>query len=149
MEISIDDWPVVVFKLIKEPEDEETVNTIIKQWTEIYIESMKRNEKFRLVFDVTRITSIKLEFLKLIGSFLIKVKSLTESWMNRTVIIVSDDNIYRLISFVFTFYKPVRPFKVFKNHIEAIEWVISEEPGETFENKLASKKSKSEFITFD
>ena len=153
MEVYTEDWPIVVFKIVSEPKDINEVNEILKQWTCVYAMSMEKNQKFRLIFDTTAIKSIKLELLKPIGQFLVKVKSMTEKWMDRTSILVSSDNVYRLIKFVFTFYKPVRPFKVFKSMVKATEWIVSEDPGETLENEIFKKPdqntNKISNISFD
>lgn len=126
-----DNWPAVVIKVIGSPETEEHAHKVISQWTSIYMESMTRNEKYKLVFDIREATVNNFEILRHLAVFLIKVKNLTEKWMDRTAILVSDDNIKRILKFVFVLYKPVRPFKIFTDDVKALTWLASGDPGDT------------------
>lgn len=126
-----EDWPAVVIKIIGSPETDEDVHRVITQWTSIYTESMVRNEKYKLVFDIRDAQVNNFEVLRQLALFLIKVKGLTEKWMDRTAILVSDDNIKRILRFVFVLYKPVRPFKIFSEDVRALTWLASGEPGDS------------------
>lgn len=131
-------WPLVVLKLKGEAKTEEDIHSVIKTWTHIYMESMSKNEKHRLIFDVRESKMVNVELIRIFSSFLERVKKLTENWMERTAILVSDDKIRLLIGLVFTVYKPIRPFKVFMEDSKAIEWALGTTPGED-PNGLKSK----------
>lgn len=144
-------WPVVVLKVIGEPQSEEDVQDIIRVWNTIITESMLKNERYRLVFDVRQSSLTKMELLKTLADFLIRVKSLNEKWMERTAILVGEERIKVFIKFVFMFYKPVRPFKVFTNDRNSLEWLASNDPGDDPErNFLKEKKAiKDSKISFN
>jgi hypothetical protein len=142
-----DSWPLVILKMVGRPTTEEDIYRVIKLWAGIYTESMIKNEKYRLVFDVRESGIDKIQLLTHFATFLVKSKCMTEQWMERTSILVSDPSVSLLIKFVLNFYTPVRPFKVFTDDKECIEWTTSELPGEEPIKKLKKSSIKSS-ITF-
>lgn len=125
-----DSWPIVSIKVEGIPKTDEDMIEITKVWTQIYMESMVKGEKFKLIFDILESGLDRIELLKHIATFLVNVKSLTEQWMDRTVILVKGTNIRTMLNFVFMLYKPVRPFKVYTDPKDALVWLISENPGD-------------------
>lgn len=139
-------WPVVCIKIVGVPKDKEDIHKIINIWSQIYVRSMTCNEKFKLVFDAREASLNNVELLRVLAEFLIKVKLMTEQWMDRTSILVSEEKIRNLIKFVFLLYKPVRPFKVFTNAEKSLEWVQSDEPGEDPDKNFLKEKPKKKNI---
>lgn len=140
-------WPIVCIKIIGVPQNEEDIHKIINIWSQIYVRSMTCNEKFKLIFDAREASLKNIELLRTLAQFLIKVKLMTEKWMDRTSILVSEEKIRNLIKFVFLLYKPVRPFKVFTNPEKSIEWLQSSEPGEDPDKNFLKEKKKKTFIS--
>lgn len=146
------DWPLVILTAEGKPNNEDEMKNMLQGWSNIYIQSQKTNQKFRFLIDVRQISSIDIKYLIMIGKFLKNVKSLTEQWMEKTGILVSSNTIKLLIKFVFTIYKPVRPFKVFNEADMSIQWVLNNEEGDSAEsiNKLKEKVNmKNSNISFD
>lgn len=136
-------WPIVVLTADGSPKKESEIKSLLDGWSLIYQTSQQKREKFRFIIDVRQVTQIDIKYIMMIAKFLIKNKKLTETWMDRTAVLVSSNSIKLLIKFVFTFYKPVRPFKVF-NHEEvrkSFDWVTSDCPGDSEEdiNRLKEK----------
>jgi hypothetical protein len=151
-------WPLVILTAEGSPRSEDEMNNMLEGWSNLYIKSMETNEKFRFIIDVRDIYSIDIKYLMIIAKYLVKVKNLTEKWMEKTGIIVSSNSIKLLIKFVFTIYKPVRPFKVFsEGEIEkSLNWVLGENAGDLEDEinslkdkKLSKKLSKKSNIDFN
>lgn len=144
-------FPLVIFKVIGEVKSSEDIHKITRRWTEIYTLSMIKKQSFRLIFDASQVKISEIKLLKPMAEFLIKVKNLTEMFMDRTAIIVSDDKIKTFIRFVFNFYKPVKPFKVFTDQEKAANWVASNEPGDDPDKNFLKEKReiKESNISFD
>ena len=129
-------WPIVVLTISGSPEDDADMRAFLTAWQELYIVSMQKNERYKLIFDSRKAGVVKFNHLRAMGEWLSKIKNLTETWMDRTAIIVSNPTIKLLIQFVFTIYKAVRPFKVFHESCleKAFLWVNSDEEGDETES---------------
>ena len=126
-------WPIVTLRLDGKVDNKSDFNRYLEEWSEFYVMSSQRNEKFKLIYDARGIKSRPpLKYLYAQAEFLKTAKELTETWMDRTAIIVSSPIIKKMIHFVFNFYTPVRPFRVFLEHEEAdmYQWINSQESGE-------------------
>ena len=144
-------WPIVVLTISGKPVNDSDFMNFLESWKLIYIESMTKGERFKLIFDVRLAEMITFEHLKQLGKWLQKMKELTERWMDRTAIIVSNDSIQVLIQFVFTLYKAVRPFKIFtdkKNLSDAILWLNNKDDKgdlDIFDSKLSNLDKEEKF----
>lgn len=125
-------WPIIVLTINGSPKNDKDMKSFLLTWQNLYVTSMQNEERYKLIFDARNASIIKLKYLQAMGEWLSKIKHLTETWMDRTAIIVSNDSIQLLIQFVFQIYKAVRPFKVFNGkHVEkAFKWVVSDEEGD-------------------
>ena len=121
------------------PTSIEDVELFLKEWEKVYTKCMEDNCKYTLVFDTRKVSKFDIKYLKLMGKWLKKMKTMTENWMDRTAIIVSNPIIKGFISFVFLIYKPVRPFKVFASDelVKSIEWSLSKNPGDDPEKLMS------------
>lgn len=109
------DWPIVIMTLKGGPQSDEDMRLFLTEWQNVYSEAMIHNKRYKLLFDAREAGNIQPKYLMALGKWLSSVKSLSEQWMDRTAIIISNNLIRTLIKFVFNFYKAVRPFKVFSN----------------------------------
>lgn len=131
-------WPVVVITIKGSPENDYDMKHFLESWQNLYVECMKKEEKYKLIFDARESGSIQIKYLQVLGEWLSRMKEMTENWMDRTAIIVSSPVIQVLVQVVFRIYNPVRPFKVFKNDNleESMKWVSSEEIGDAYDSSL-------------
>lgn len=118
-------WPIVILTINGKPKDDLDFNTFLEKWKLIYIDSMTKGERYKLIFDVRLAEMVRFDHLTKLGKWLKSVEHLTETWMDRTAIIVANPSIKLLIQFVFRIYKAVRPFKIFgENELaDAIKWL--------------------------
>lgn len=127
-------WPVVILTIQGKPTNDKDMKEFLHDWTGVYTYSMQANQRYKLMFDVRKSTVGLNEFhhLRTLGEWLVKIKSLTEQWMDRTAIIVSDPFMRVLIGSVFRIYKAVRPFKVFDDNmlVNAREWLFQDDDGD-------------------
>ena len=114
------------------PKSSKEVEEFLNEWQTIYTRCMESECKYALLFDTRKVGSFDLSYLGQMTKWLGKMKGLTEQWMDRTAIIVSNPLIKTFIGMVFAVYKPVRPFKVFtkKETQRAMEWALSTDPGD-------------------
>jgi len=114
------------------PKSKKDVETFLLEWQSIYTKCMEDNCKYALLFDTRKVESFDLSYLGLMADWLKRVKGLTEKWMERTAIVVSNPFIKTFIGLVFKIYKPVRPFKVFGGGEtqRAMEWALSTQEGD-------------------
>ena len=139
-------WPLVVITVEGAPDSEENMSNFLKEWAQLYHESMVTNKRYRLLFDSRKAEKVEVKYLMMMAKFLLKMKTFTEQWMEKTGILVCSPTIKLLIQIVFKFYKAVRPFKVFNKADEALEWVLNDEDGD--EKNLDSLDIK-DFPTFN
>ena len=125
------DWPLCILTVEGKPTSEKTFQNLLNEWSLLYIESEQKNERFKFLIDVRQVSGVDLKYMIMMGKYLISVKELTEKWMDRTAILVSNKSIKNLIKFVFTLYKPIRPFKVFNEADKSIEWLLNNEKGDS------------------
>ena len=103
----INRWPIVILTIKGSPTSDKDMTGFLKQWESLYHISMEKNERYKLIFDTRDASMIKIPYIRQMGKWLVKMKSLTETWMDRTAIIVSNPSIQLLIQFVFKIYKAV------------------------------------------
>lgn len=123
-------WPIVIIKLTGNVDNDSDFQKFTEVWSGLYLRSSQEKRPFKLIFDTRQLKQVKLSYLIAQAKFLDSVKVLTELWMDRCSILVKSWKIKRMIHFVFTFYKPVRPFKVFLKEDEAKHWIASNLKGE-------------------
>jgi hypothetical protein len=125
-------WPIAVLTIEGAPQTDEEMKQFLESWQSLYVDSMQKNERYKLIFDARNASIIYPKYLIAMAKWLRQIKLLTEKWMDRTAIIVSNPNVRLLIQFVFKYYKAVRPFKVFetKELQDAYNWVNSTEIGD-------------------
>lgn len=128
-------WPLCILTIEGKPNSENVFKQFLNEWSLLYEESKVRNQRFNLFIDVRGVSGVDIKYMIILGKYLISVKNLTEKWMNKTAILVSNKSIKNLIKFVFTLYKPIRPFKVFNEADKSLEWLLNNEKGDT-ENSL-------------
>lgn len=120
------DWPICILTAEGKPESEEEIKNLLNGWSTLYEKSESENTRFKFLIDVRLVKNIDIKYLIMIGKYLISVKDKTEKWMDKTAILVSSPTIKMFIKFVFTIYKPVRPFKVFNEPAQSIQWLLSQ-----------------------
>ena len=135
-------WPIIVLTIRGKPVNDEDFDNFLETWKLIYIESMTKGERYKLIFDTRLAQMVKLDYLSKLGTWLKDIKDLTERWMDKTAIIVSNQSIQLLIQFVFRIYKAVRPFKIFNGKEDlskAILWLNNDDKGdlELFDKEVA------------
>lgn len=123
-------WPLVVLTVSGAPNSKQNMENFLSEWSKVYTTSMIKEQRYRLVFDARKASIIELQYLSMLADYLIKIKDLTETWMEKTGILVSNPTVKALIQFVFKFYEPVRPFKVFNESDKCFEWVMSDQKGD-------------------
>jgi hypothetical protein len=128
-------FPIIVLTIEGGPQSEDELNDFLNAWKNIYVLAMQNEQRYKLLFDVRKANMISFQYLKIMGNWLIKIKELTERWMDRTAIMVKDPGIKLMIQFVFTLYKAQRPFKVFEEREleKSFHWLNSSEAGDPTE----------------
>jgi len=129
-------WPIVTLRLDGRVNNTKDFQHYTEEWSNLYLLASQRGEKFRLIFDSRNVKKVDISYLYGQAKYLKEVKQLTEMWMDRTAILVSSWTIKKMIHFVFKFYKPVRPFKVFmeSEEVEMYKWIESNDTGEEINN---------------
>lgn len=125
-------WPIVILTIHGKPKDDLDFDTFLEKWKSIYVDSMTRGERYKLIFDTRLADMVRFDHLIKLGKWLKSIEDLTEKWMDRTAIIVANPSIKLLIQFVFKIYKAVRPFKIFgQNELpDAIKWLNDKDNGD-------------------
>lgn len=143
-------WPLVIIRVDGPARRDEDFRKLTEEWSEFYLISTERQERFRLVLDTRKLGRVDIKYLYGMAKFLMQAKQLTENWMEKTAIWVSSKRIKRLLHFVFKFYKAVRPFKVFNYDEEAavFKWVLGNEHGEEVHHvETLTEEEIKEYVT--
>lgn len=128
----IDNFPLIILTIEASPCSMDEMELFLKKWEELYDKSRETNERYKLIFDVRKATvSLKdTQYLQRLGGWLTEHKIETETHMDRTAILVSNDTIRLLLNVVFVLYRPVRPYKIFNDINLVKKWVVSDEQGD-------------------
>lgn len=137
-------WPIVTLTAEGSPENDEQISRFFDGWTNLYSTSIETKTRFKFFIDIRELTSVDMKYLIMISKYLVKMKKVTESWMDRTGILVSSNIIKQLLDFVFTIYKPVRPFKIFNDPVEGLTWVINSDTIDTIDEGYKTDESGDE-----
>ena len=120
-------WPLVICTIIGKVNEEESFQNYLTSWSRLYLTASEGRGKFSLLFDIRELSGVDMKYLLGQAMFLKKTKKLTEKWLNKSAILVSKNSVRRILDFVFTIYRPVRPFKFFTDISKALEWISSDE----------------------
>jgi len=130
---NVGQFPLIILTIRGHPESMDEMEAFLATWETLYTKSIEMGKRYKLVFDV-REGDLNLirdwYYLRRLGYWLIQMKEKTEQYMDRTAIIVESDSIRKFFHFVFFFYRPVRPWKMFTSIQGICEWVYSEDPGD-------------------
>lgn len=145
-------FPLAVLRLDGPCRRQVDFQAFTNHWSTLYLDSVEQKQKFRLVIDARKLGKVDIKYLYGMAKFLMHAKKLTETWMDRTAVWVSSSRVKKLLHFVFKFYKPVRPFKIFGPEDEAgvFNWVLSNEHGEEVKHvHTLSEQEIQSYVTDD
>jgi len=145
-------FPLAVIRLDGPCRRQVDFQTFTNHWSSLYLDSVEQQQKFRLVIDARKLGKVDITYLYGMAKFLMHAKKLTETWMDRTAVWVSSKRIKKLLHFVFKFYKPVRPFKIFNFDEETavFNWVTGNECGEEVKHvQTLSEDEIQDYVTDD
>jgi hypothetical protein len=155
-DFNLDQFPVIILTIVGAPKTMDEMNAFLHRWQDLYTKSMQEDKKLKLLFDVRRGEAGVKEhvYFKRLAEWLHKVEPLTIKLLDKTVIIVMNDYIKFAFQVLFTWYKPTRPYKIFKVLLQneasgslrkAYDWLLSDdEHGDELETQLAVDAFKEE-----
>lgn len=104
-EYNYDNFPIIFVKFNGSISSENDFDNFLKEWLLIYHDS----KDFTFIFDTRDMKNINIKYAIKLTLFIKKLRKQPYQYLQKSLILVNDKNIKRLLDFVFTLQSPVSP----------------------------------------
>lgn len=95
-------FPIVKVTIEGLPQNNE-FDMFLSNWLELY----NRNENFILLFDIRRLGIINIKYCIKMSLFIYQLKKKEIQYLQKSIILINDNRVKRLLDFIFILQKPV------------------------------------------
>ena len=147
-EYDLSSFPLVKVKIIGIPSDND-FDEFLRQWLQLYEEM----NEFSFLFDIRELGNVSLKYCMKMSLFIYKLRKKEYQYLQKSVIVLNDTKIQRLLDFIFALQSPVADVFIYNNNTDSIEELelfahnISLVNLEEYNNVLYIEPNKS-FIPF-
>ena len=141
-------FPLVKVKIVGVPNDND-FDEFLRQWLLLYEEM----NDFLFLFDIRELGDVSLKYCVKMSMFIYKLRKREHQYLQKSVIVLNDNKIQRLLDFIFAIQSPVADVFVYNNNTESIEELVLFSHNinyfnlEEYENVIYVEPNKS-FIPF-
>ncbi len=141
-------FPLVKVKITGIPSDND-FDEFLRNWLQLYEEM----NDFLFLFDIRELGDVSLKYCVKMSMFIYKLRKRENQYLKKSVIVLNDTKIQRLLDFIFAIQSPVADVFIYNNNTDSIEDLelfahnISLVNLENYENVLYIEPNKS-FISF-
>lgn len=143
-------FPLVKVKIVGVPNDNDNdFDEFLRQWLQLYEEM----NDFSFLFDIRELGDVSLKYCVKMSMFIYKLRKREHQYLQKSVIVLNDNKIQRLLDFIFAIQSPVADVFIYNNNTDSIEELeyfantISLVGLEEYENVIYVEPNKS-FIPF-
>jgi len=104
-EYNYDNLPIVYVTFNENITNEDDFDSFLNEWLNLY----DRGQDFEFIFDTRNIKDVELKFCIKMALFIKKLKKKTYHYLRKSLILVNDNKIKRLLDFIFLLQSPVAP----------------------------------------
>ena len=141
-------FPLVKVKIVGIPSDND-FDEFLRQWLQLYEEM----NDFSFLFDIRELGNVSLKYCVKMAMFIYKLRKREYQYLKKSVIVLNDTKIQRLLDFIFAIQSPVADVFIYNNNTNSIDELelfahnISLVNLEEYDNVLYIEPNKS-FISF-
>tara|TARA_B100000900_G_C20545592_1_gene702395 strand:- start:25 stop:459 length:435 start_codon:yes stop_codon:yes gene_type:complete len=109
-------FPLVKVKITGIPSNDD-FDEFLRQWLQLY-EEMK---DFSFLFDIRELGNVSLKYCVKMAMFIYKLRKREYQYLKKSVIVLNDNKIQRLLDFIFAIQSPVADVFIYNNNTDSIE----------------------------
>jgi len=143
-EYNHDHYPVIFVSFSESIESEDEFDQFLNEWLLLY----HNQRDFSFIFDTRNMKNISIKYAIKMTLFIKKLRKENYHYLQKSLILVNDKSIKRLLDFVFTLQSPVAPVYIWLNDDDVsdsslIETLNSINEGELRDNMIYIKPNQS------
>ena len=132
-EYNTDNFPVVYVTFSEKINSEEEFDDFLQSWLDLYHDQ----EEFSFIFDTREMSYPELKYCFKMTFFIKRLRKESYHYLQKSLILVNDNRIKRLLDFVFTMQSPVAPVYL---------WLTEETDKSMIHQKLDKVQEDSDII---
>lgn len=109
-------FPLVKVKITGIPSNDD-FDEFLRQWLQLYEEM----EDFSFLFDIRELGNVSLKYCMKMSMFIYKLRKREYQYLQKSVIVLNDNKIQRLLDFIFAIQSPVADVFIYNNNTDSIE----------------------------
>ena len=141
-------FPLVKVKIVGVPNDND-FDEFLRQWLLLYEEM----NEYLFLFDIRELGDVSLKYCVKMSMFIYRLRKREHQYLQKSVIVLNDNKIQRLLDFIFAIQSPVADVFIYNNNTDSIDELelfahnINYFNLEEYENVIYVEPNKS-FIPF-
>ena len=109
-------FPIVIVKFNKDIDNEEDFNNFLIRWLQLY----KNCKEFIFLFDTTDVGVPPIKYCFRMSSFIKNLRKQKIQYLKKSIIIVKNKKVLRLLNIIFYLQPPVAPVYLTMDNIDSI-----------------------------
>lgn len=109
-------FPLVKVKITGIPSNDD-FDEFLRQWLQLYEEM----NEFSFLFDIRELGNVSLKYCMKMSLFIYKLRKKEYQYLQKSVIVLNDNKIQRLLDFIFAIQSPVADVFIYNNNTDSIE----------------------------
>ena len=109
-------FPLVKVKIVGIPTNEEFDN-FLREWLQLYEEQ----KDFSFLFDIRELGNVSLKYCVKMSLFIYKLRKKEYQYLQKSVIILNDNRVKRLVDFIFAIQPPVADVFILMNQTDSLK----------------------------
>ena len=109
-------FPLVKVKIVGIPTNEEFDN-FLREWLQLYEEQ----KDFSFLFDIRELGNVSLKYCVKMSLFIYKLRKKEYQYLQKSVIILNDNRVKRLVDFIFAIQPPVADVFILMNKTDSLK----------------------------
>lgn len=109
-------FPLVKVKIVGIPTNEE-FDGFLREWLQLYEEQ----KDFSFLFDIRELGNVSLKYCVKMSLFIYKLRKKEYQYLQKSVIILNDNRVKRLVDFIFAIQPPVADVFILMNQTDSLK----------------------------
>ena len=109
-------FPLVKVNIVGIPTNEEFDN-FLREWLQLYEEQ----KDFSFLFDIRELGNVSLKYCVKMSLFIYKLRKKEYQYLQKSVIILNDNRVKRLVDFIFAIQPPVADVFILMNQTDSLK----------------------------